>query len=340
MLHRASRTSVVRRGGVGRSRCGAVMPLSVPYSAGAASGVAVQPPALVAGARVALVAPAGPLRGAIDVERAESTVRALGWTPVTGAHVLARQGWLAGDDDARLADLQGALDDPSIDAIWCLRGGHGTTRLLPRLRLDALAARPKAIVGFSDVTALHAAIAVTAPLVTFHGPVARGELAPSARASLVAALTGMGEPCGHAVDGRTARGGIAMGTLAGGNLALLAALCGTPWQPRFRDAIVVLEDVHEPSYRVDRMLRQLEQSGAFEGCAGVVGGQFTDVPRDAAPDAPTCDALLAELARQLEVPCLLGAPIGHIAEQWTVPLGARAELDADARTLRVAAPMA
>jgi muramoyltetrapeptide carboxypeptidase len=316
------------------------MTVSVPFVPGTASSGAVHPPALAPGARVALVAPAGPLRGPVDVERADATVRALGWTPVSGASVLARVGWLAGDDDARLADLQDAIDDPSIDAIWCLRGGHGTTRLLPRLRLGALAAHPKAIVGFSDVTALHAAIAATVPLVTFHGPVARGELTPASRDSLVAALSGSGEPCGHAVDGRTARAGVATGTLAGGNLALLAALCGTPWQPRFRDAIVVLEDVHEPSYRVDRMLRQLEQSGAFDGCAGLVGGQFTDVPRDAAPDAPACDTLVADLARHLDIPCLLGAPIGHIAEQWTVPLGARAELDADARTLRVATPTA
>ncbi len=296
----------------------------------------VHPPPLAPGARVALVAPAGPLRGESDVERACASVRSFGWEPVVGAHVLARAGWLAGDDAVRLADLQRALDDPAIDAVWFVRGGYGTTRLLPSVSFDAVRRRPKALLGYSDATALHAAIARSASMVTFHAPVARAALPPEARASLLAAVTGTGEPCGHAEGAWTGRGGSARGVLAGGNLALLASLCGTPWAPRFDQCLVVLEDVHEASYRVDRMLRQLEAAGAFDGCAGIVGGRFTDVPADASPDAPSCDTVVAELAGRLGVPCLLGAPIGHIPEQWTVPLGAPAVLDADARTLRTA----
>ena len=291
------------------------------------------PPPLRDGARVALVAPAGPIRER-DVERAEATVQGLGWTPIVIGDVLARDGYLAGDDARRRDALQRALDDDAIDAVWALRGGYGTTRLLPALDLRALAARPKAIVGYSDLTALHAAVACTVPLVTFHAPVARAELPSFARDSLVAALTHAGEPCGFADGAWTGHGGVATGRIAGGNLSLLATLCGTPWQPRFAGALVVLEDVREPAYKVDRMLRQLEQAGAFDGCAGLVGGQFTDVPADVNADAPDPHVLLADLARRLGVPCLLGAPIGHIPEQWTVPLGARAELDADARTLR------
>lgn len=299
----------------------------------------IVPPPLRPGARVALVAPAGPVRDG-ELARAEATVRALGWEPVVAAHALAREGYLAGDDARRAHDLQAALDDATIDAVWALRGGYGTTRLLAALDLTALVARPKAIVGCSDLTALHAAVARTAPLVTFHGPVARAELPSVARDSLVAALARSGEPCGFAESAWTGHGGTARGRLAGGNLSLLAALCGTPWQPRFAGSLVVLEDVREPAYKVDRMLVQLEQAGTFDGCAGIVGGQFTDVPADASADAPDPHVLVARLARRLGVPCLLGAPIGHIAEQWTVPLGLEGELDADARTLRTARPSA
>jgi muramoyltetrapeptide carboxypeptidase len=159
-------------------------------------------------------------------------------------------------------------------------------RLLPDVDWDALRARPRPLIGYSDITALHCGVAAEVPgLVSFHGPTARAVLTPFSERSLVAALTGTGDPCGAAPEARTLRGGRATGRLAGGNLALLAALAGTPWAPRFDGAIVVLEDVNEATYRIDRMLRQLLLAGAFDGCRGIAFGQCTACPRSATTTA-------------------------------------------------------
>ena len=291
------------------------------------------PAVLRAGARVALVCASGPLAGEADVVRAELHVRGMGWEPVRGASVLARLGYLAGSDEQRITDLQWALDDHTIDAVWCVRGGYGLTRIVSRLSLESFALRPKVVIGYSDVTALHCAIAARARIVTFHAHTARAALPSMSRDSLRAAVTQGGEPCGVWPAAQEVRGGRAAGRLVGGNLSLLAALCGTPDAMSARGAIVVLEDLHEPAYRVDRMLRQLEQSGALRGCVGLAVGQFTLVPVDENVDAPGVDELIDELAQRLGVPCLGNLPIGHIADQWTIPLGASATLDVDACAL-------
>jgi muramoyltetrapeptide carboxypeptidase len=123
--------------------------------------------------------------------------------------------------------------------------------------------------------------------------------------------------------------------LAGGNLALLSALVGTPWAPRLDGAILMLEDVNEPVYRIDRMLMQLWLAGSLANVAGIVFGQCTSCPEESDDGARTLDDVLTQFARWLDVPCISGAPFGHIDDQWTLPLGAMAELDADERTLRV-----
>ena len=293
------------------------------------------PPPLAPGARVALVAPAGPLGGPADVERGEANARALGWEPVVGRYVLGRHGYFSGTDEERLADLQWALRDAAVDAVWCLRGGYGTMRLLDALDYDALARHPKAVLGYSDVTALHAAVGRHAGLVAFHGPVARARLPEASARSLHLALAQEGDPCGLAPGSRCLRGGTASGRLVGGNLALLAALAGTPYAPDLRDAILVLEDVNEAVYRVDRMLRQLRLAGMLDGVRALAFGHFTAVPADGDEGERLLDDVLAELADELRVPCLAGIPMGHVDEQWTLPLGALAALDADAGRLAV-----
>jgi muramoyltetrapeptide carboxypeptidase len=294
-------------------------------------------PTIRADARVALVAPAGPVRGQQDVQRAQNNVRALGWQPVTGAHVLGREGYLAGSDADRLADLNAALTDEHVDAIWCLRGGYGAMRLLDAIDYAAMRRRPKPLIGYSDVTALHAAMSTRCETVTFHGPTARAELTPFSRASLERALRGE-DPCGKIAGGETLHEGRARGRLIGGNLALLCALTGTPYEPDYDGAILVVEDVNEAIYRIDRMLTQLRLGGRLGRCAGIVFGQFTDVPTDAPEEslgARTLMDVLRETAATTRVPCVAGAPVGHLADQWTLPLGAVAALDADACMLRI-----
>lgn len=291
------------------------------------------PPRLAAGSRVALVSPAGPLRDASDLQRADANARRLGFSPVAGPHALARDGYFAGDDEARLADLTWALTADDIDGIWCARGGYGAARLLPALPAEQLRARPRALLGYSDITALHA-LWRRAGVVSLHGPTARAVITPFSERSLRRALDGE-DPAGAMPDATTLRPGVAEGTLAGGNLALVASLAGTPWAFDFRDAIVVLEDINEATYRLDRMLVQLRQSGAFDGCAGLLLGQFTNCPIESDDGSRTLQDVMLELAEALDVPAVLGAPVGHVDDQWTLPLGARATLDSRERTLQV-----
>ena len=296
------------------------------------------PAPLTPGARVALVAPAGPLRDASELDRALSNARSLDWEPIVGSHVLARQGYFAGDDAKRLSDLAAAMADPSIDAIWCVRGGYGVMRLLPEIDFGALARAPKALLGFSDITALHAALSTRCDLVSYHAPTARQSLSDFSRNSLRRAVIEHSDSCGEAPDARILRGGRARGRLAGGNLAIIAALCGTPFAPDLRGTILLLEDINEAVYRVDRMLRQLLLAGGLDGCEAIAFGHCTDCAEAADDGARTLDEVLAEMAAILDIPCLAGIPLGHISEQWTVPLGATAELDVDARRLTVHAP--
>ncbi len=294
----------------------------------------IEPAVLGKGARVALVAPSGPLRGAEDVERAMSNAESLGWEPVVAPGVLQRTGYFAGDDASRATDLNAAIADPDIDGIWCLRGGYGAMRLLGLLDLSPLRQRPKALLGYSDITALHSAWQRVG-VISYHAPVARAELTAFSRESLQRAVTMRGDSAGAAPNAETLREGRATGRLAGGNLALVAALCGTGWAINFRDAIAVLEDVNESIYRVDRLLMQLRLSGAFDGCKGIVFGHCTDCPESADDGARSLREVVLETAASLHVPALLGVPLGHISDQWTLPLGATAVLDARAKTLQV-----
>ncbi|WP_373065056.1 LD-carboxypeptidase [Gemmatimonas sp.] len=292
------------------------------------------PPLLTVGARLAMISPSGPLQGPHELELAVATAESLGWKVQVGQHALRRTGYFAGDDAQRGDDLLAALHDDTIDGIWCLRGGYGAARLLPRLSVELLQRYPKALIGYSDITALHAAWQ-QAGLVSYHGPTARAPLSDFSRDSLVRALQHGTDSCGAAPEARVVRGGRATGRLVGGNLALVSSLCGTPWAVDFHDAIVVLEDIGEATYRIDRMLTQLRLAGAFEGCAGVAFGQFTDCPDTTDDGTRTIEAIVTELADALHVPTLQGLPFGHISDQWTVPFGASATLDADARTLSV-----
>lgn len=295
-------------------------------------------PALAPGARVALVAPAGPLKIPADLDRATANARTLGWEPIVGDHARARDTYFAGADRERLADLNGALRDDRIDAVWCLRGGYGAMRLLEGVDYDALRRRPKTVIGYSDITALHCAIAVRCGLASIHGPTARAKLTPFTERSLRAATTQDGEPCGTAPNAQALVGGRARGRLVGGNLALLSALHGTPYQPPYDGAILVLEDVNEAPYRIERMLLQLRLSGVLQRCAGIAFGSFTNTGEtDDATLGGTrsVDTVLREAAEQVGVPALCGVPVGHIDDQWSVPLGMQAELDADQQQLTV-----
>ncbi len=296
------------------------------------------PKPLEAGAQVALVAPAGPLQKPEELPRAQANARTLGWEPIVGDHATERTGYLAGHDRDRLNDINRAIRDPKIDAIWILRGGYGMMRILPGIDYDALSRTPKAIIGYSDVTAFHAAVQRKCRLITYHGPTAREVLTDFSRDSFQRAVINQTDSCGAAPNAREINAGAAEGRLVGGNLAILSSLCGTPFMPDLTDGILILEDVNEPVYRIDRMLQQLKLAGVLNGCKAIAFGDCTSCPEDAGgaeAGARQFDEVLGELAHSLGVPCLAGIPVGHIAEQWTIPLGATAKLDTATRTLTV-----
>jgi muramoyltetrapeptide carboxypeptidase len=206
-------------------------------------------------------------------------------------------------------------------------------RLLEEMDYAALAKNPKAVIGYSDITAIHSAIYNKTKLVSFHGPTAREQLTDFSRASLIKAVVERQDPCGTAAGAREISAGRAEGRLAGGNLSLIASLVGTPYAVDLAGAILIIEDIGEPLYRVDRMLQQLLLAGALNGCSGIAFGDCGGAEENGATEG--LDSLIGAIAKRLGVPCLAGIPVGHIAEQWTIPLGARATLDTAERRLTV-----
>lgn len=307
-----------------------------------------KPARLAPGAHVALLAPSGPLLEDDDVRRGEALCRALGWHPVVLPHATARHGYLAGTDDERLADLNSALRDPAIDALWCLRGGYGLTRILDRVDFAALRDRPKPVIGYSDVTALLCGAQAQAQVVAFHAPMARAPMPDFSRVAFeriltdarpAGLLTAAPVPAGVLVPREprvvTLHPGVAEGPLVGGNLALLASLVGTPYLPSFDGALLVLEDIGEAVYRIDRMLSQLHLAGLLDRIAGAVVGHFTDAPRHTPDGALGLGEVLQHHLGRRGIPVAHGMPIGHLDAQWTLPLGVPARFDADAGTLEL-----
>ncbi|MEV5147886.1 LD-carboxypeptidase [Streptomyces sp. NPDC052727] len=300
----------------------------------------VRPRRLAPGARVAVVAPSGP----VPEERLQAGLDVLrGWDldPVVAPHVLDRHpefGYLAGTDADRAADLQNAWCDPAVDAVLCARGGYGAQRVIDLLDWDALrAAGPKVFVGFSDLTVLHEAFATRLGLATLHGPMAAGvDFIKNARAQehLRATLFAPETVRTIASGGTALVPGRARGVTLGGCLCLLAAELGTPHaRPSARGGLLCLEDVGEETYRLDRYLTQLLRSGWLEGVRGVLLGSWADCA-----DYTELRALLADRLGGLGVPVAENVGFGHGEGALTIPLGVAATLDAEAGTLTLDEP--
>ncbi|MET9440584.1 LD-carboxypeptidase [Streptomyces sp. NPDC006610] len=295
----------------------------------------VRPARLAPGARVAVVAPSGP----VPEERLQAGLDVLrGWDldPVVAPHVLDRHpefDYLAGADADRAADLQAAWCDPAVDAVLCARGGYGVQRMADLLDWEAMrAAGPKVFVGFSDITALHEAFATRLGLVTLHGPMAAGvDFLKNARTQdhLRATLFAPETVRTIASDGRALVPGRARGVLLGGCLSLLAAELGTPHaRSSAAGGLLCLEDVGEETYRLDRYLTQLLRAGWLDGVRGILLGSWEGcVPHD------RVRAMFADRLGGLGVPVAEEFGFGHGEGALTMPFGVSAELDAGAGTL-------
>jgi len=307
----------------------------------------VKPRHLAPGDLVGLVLPASLEFEASGLDLAREQLETVGFRVRIGGHAKGRHGYFAGTDEERAADLNAMFADPEVAGIFCQRGGWGTPRLLPRLDFAAIRKHPKVLVGYSDITALLNGIHQETGLVTFHGPMAGFNLRPYSlegwrRALMSTAPIGTltnppkeeDELVNRSWRTVTVRGGRARGRLAGGNLTLVASLMGTPWEVDTAGAILLLEDVEEELYRIDRMLTQLALGGKLRAAAGVVFGYCTDCPTG---DGPTfsLEEILHDHLGTLGVPVFAGFAFGHLGKQLTLPIGLAATVDADAGTVTI-----
>jgi len=291
--------------------------------------VRIKPPPLRAGDTIGVVAPAA----AVDGEHLERGVRELarqGYRVKLSEHALARDRILAGTDQQRASELMRFFRDPEVRAIFAARGGYGAGRILPLIDFDLLRRHPKIFVGFSDQTFLLNAIVELSAMVCFHGPMVAKDVAGgvSARSMLHLRRLLVGELDGFELCGSEAlQPGVAQGEMIGGCLSIVVAMLGTTYAPDFTGRILFLEDTGEKAYRIDRMLVQLRQSGALAKVAGVVFGGMRSQGNDES-EQRLIHQFAAEQTAGLGVPVLWGIEAGHGTENLTLPMGARARLDA------------
>lgn len=281
---------------------------------------------------VAVAAPASAALDRADTDAGLAALRERGLSVETSRAFASPHAYLSGSDDDRAAEINALLARDDLDAIVCLRGGYGALRILDRIDYDAARAHPKLIVGYSDITALHLALYAKAGLTGLSGPMVAPDwptLDAESEAQfwqIASGATGVPlvGPGGEALVGMC--NGETEGVLLGGNLALTAALLGTPYLPDLRGAILFLEDVGEAPYRIDGLLARLRLAGVLGQLGGLVYGAFTDAEPATNRPSFTVDEVLAHYASYVEGPVASGLVYGHFARKTTVPVGVRARL--------------
>lgn len=293
------------------------------------------PKPLFPGARVALIAPSGP----VPAERrqpAYQAVRDLGFTPVPMASCESRYGYLAGTDEVRARDINAAFSDDSIDGVLCMRGGYGANRILPLLDLDGIRAHPKFFSGYSDVTALSIAFNQLCGFVTYHTIMPSTEYCKPVddysmrwlRRALFGQLSGrVDNPPDRPMKALV--GGVAEGRLTGGNLSLVQQSLGTRWEIDTRGKLLFLEDVGEKPYRIDAYLTSLKNAGKLDGCAGILLGYWTDCQAEEPEKSLTLEQVFRDIIVPIGKPCVMDFCCGHERPTCALPLGGMARLDAD-----------
>ncbi len=292
-----------------------------------------RPKPLQPGDRVALICPSGCLPQE-KLEPALKAVRAFDLEPVVYDSCTARYGYLAGDDALRARDVHSAFADPAIAGVFCMRGGYGSQRILPLLDLDAIGRNWKLFLGYSDATALHIAFN-NRGFASLHTPMpstewCREDFDDFTREGLSALLFGQSprltNPSGDPLT--CLMPGTAQGALVGGNLSLVAASLGTPWEIDCTDKILFLEDVNEDIYRIDRMLAQLRNAGVFDRCAGVLLGAFSNCEAKNPNRSLTLEQVFNDLLLPAKKPVLSGLRCGHCLPTLSLMLGARIFMNA------------
>ena len=289
----------------------------------------VLPRALAPGDCIALVAPASPF-AAEELEQACNWLRGSGYHPVPGKNIYCRQGYLAGSEAQRAEDLIQAVLDPAVAAVVSIRGGYGSSRLLPWLPFSMLKRHPKIFLGYSDNTFLHLALWQEMRWATFHGPhvVDLADGPADRREGVLAAVSGRRDFIWDLDETQVLRHGVASGALLGGNLTCLAHLLMTPYFPEMEGVLLMVEDRGEALYRLDRVLTQLLLAGVFDKISGLILGHF----RDCAAEEQILN-LVWDRVKTFQFPVITGLPFGHGATNDVLPLGTAYSLNTYDRTL-------
>ena len=315
---------------------GTLLLSQLPLAASESSQTLIKPQQLMVGDTVGLISPAS----VIEQEELTKVIEfliAYGFKVKVGQHVLDQYGYLAGRDADRAADVNAMFADDRVQAILTLRGGWGCNRILPLLDYDLIRRHPKILMGFSDITSLLLAIYARSGLVTFHGPVGIStwnwfSLNYVERILLKKEAIRLQNLSSHRVE--TITPGKTRGRLLGGNLSVLAALVGSPYLPTWKNSILFVEEVGEEIYRVDRMLTQLKLAGILDQLAGFIFAGCFDCPEEEEQEPTlTLTQVLSALIKPLGIPAWQGSMIGHLKNQFTVPLGVEVEIDAEQGTI-------
>lgn len=298
------------------------------------------PRRLKKGDTVGVIAPSSP-PNLENLKKALPFLEELGLKVKMGKSVEEKRGYLAGDDDARLADLHAMFEDPGIAGIICAGGGYGAARYADRIDYGMIEENPKVFWGYSDITFLHTAIGEYSNLVTFHGPMLASDVGKEEfherSARMFGQLFGPFELYySEEISPLTAiASGVAEGELVGGNLSLLCSGLGTKFEIDAKDKILLIEDIDEEPYRVDAMLNQLRMARKFDEVAGIVIGDFKNSEPKKPEKSLTLDQVFEDYFSELKVPVVKGFKIGHCEPHFSVPLGAKARLDGEAKTLTI-----
>lgn len=283
----------------------------------------MQAPAfLKPGDRIRIVSPAGKVN-AEKIYSGIELLREAGFEVFIGDHVFGGHFQFAGTDSQRLADLQEAFDDPDCKAIVCARGGYGTIRLAGQINLESFSLHPKWLVGFSDITVLHA-ILQKADICSIHGPMPgfylKNNQMTDSFNQLVAVLTGQMLPLCFDLHPQN-RPGTATGQLCGGNLSIIYSLIGTPLQFKTDGKILFIEDLSEYLYHIDRMMHSLKLSGCLNGLKALLVGSFSELKDNDSPFGQSVEEIILHAVSEYDYPVIFGCPSGHIDENMPLVLG-------------------
>ena len=299
----------------------------------------IYPKALAKGDTIGITAPSGSIWNKWHIEKIEGILKAQGFKTRFGQTCYEQDGYLAGSDELRAAELMAFYEDKAVKGIVTMRGGWGCARILDRLDYETIRQNPKIIIGFSDITSLINAIYERAKVITYHGPCGYsswGDFTMKHVKNILASGTPytLRNPSDFRDDLKTWVSGKAQGVLIGGNLTVVVSMIGTAYEPYWPGKILFLEEIGEEPYRVDRMLWQMRQAGVFNEINGLVLGSFKNCEPEEPEKSFSLDEVFQQHFSNATFPVYQGAAFGHITPKFTLPIGVSAEIDANEFTIR------